>query len=66
MKRLKLMKARQATVLIHGFMGSPRQFDALIPMLDAEEADIYNATLPGHEAALEDFVRYKACDCKPP
>ena len=45
-----------AVLLLHGIMGTPRQFD---PILDCFPADwsVYNLTLDGHGGTVADFAR---------
>lgn len=50
------MKPKTAIVFLHGFMGSPRQFDRLLEVLGPVEADTLCLTLPSHGGTLADFV----------
>lgn len=46
--------SRQAVLLIHGILGTPRHFDSLIPLIPADWS-IYNILLDGHGGKVEDF-----------
>lgn len=48
--------SRQAVVLIHGILGTPRHFDFLIPLIPADHS-IYNICLDGHGGHVSDFSR---------
>lgn len=47
---------RRAIVMIHGFMGSPAQFNPLLDRLDPADGDLHVLTLPGHEKDLRAFA----------
>lgn len=49
--------AERVILFIHGFMGSPRQFDRLIPLIEHEDADIERIVLDGHGSTLTAFCR---------
>lgn len=48
--------SRQALLLIHGILGTPRHFDSLIPLIPADWS-VYNILLDGHGGKVEDFSR---------
>ncbi|NLV85645.1 MAG: alpha/beta hydrolase, partial [Clostridiales bacterium] len=51
------MENKTAIILIHGYMGSPRQFDGIRKELGDFEGDIYCLTLPGHEKDASEFIK---------
>ncbi|MEL7603888.1 MAG: alpha/beta fold hydrolase [Bacillota bacterium] len=50
-------RANTAVLFIHGFLGSPRQFQYLEPVVRSCGCDAYALLLPGHGGTLGDFVR---------
>ncbi len=50
-------RANTAVLFIHGFLGSPRQFGYLEPVVRKHGCDVYSLQLPGHGGTLGDFVR---------
>lgn len=50
-------RAGTAVLFIHGFLGSPRQFQYLEPVVKNCGCDVYPLLLPGHGGTLGDFVR---------
>ena len=58
--------ANRVIVFVHGYMGSPRQFEALIQKLRGQDTvdmvDICRVVLPGHEATVDQFDSSKASD----
>lgn len=50
-------RAGTAVLFIHGFLGSPRQFQYLEPVVRSCGCDAYSLLLPGHGGTLGDFVR---------
>lgn len=54
--------AKKAVVFVHGFMGSPKQFEHLVPTAESASYDTYSLTLPGHGISLTEFRRFGAND----
>lgn len=50
-------RGNTAVLFIHGFLGSPRQFQYLEPIVRKSGCDAYSLLLPGHGGTLSDFVR---------
>lgn len=50
----KADSADTAVLMIHGIMGTPRHFDAFLPLIP-ENWDVYNILLDGHGKTLRDF-----------
>ncbi|MGI6545131.1 MAG: alpha/beta hydrolase [Fastidiosipilaceae bacterium] len=50
------MKSQNVILCVHGFMGSPRQFDDLLAALDDQSWDVRNLLLPGHSAGVREFA----------
>lgn len=53
---------KKVILFIHGFMGSPKQFDRLTKQLADCGADMLCLTLPGHGAGVEEFIKSGAED----
>lgn len=56
---LKHEKAKALVLCIHGFLGSPCQFDFLAEALFARGCDVQTVWLPGHGSTGEDFALCK-------
>lgn len=52
----KTCRRRRAVLFVHGFMGTPRQFDPIAQSLEDTGADLHRLVLPGHERNIEDFA----------
>ena len=48
--------AKTAVLMVHGIVGTPRQFDFLLETVPAE-VSVMNILLPGHGAAVQDFAK---------
>ena len=48
--------SRSAVLLIHGILGTPNHFHALLPLIP-EDWSVYNILLDGHGGGVEDFSR---------
>lgn len=51
------MQEKTALVLIHGYMGSSKQFDEIKKELSDFEGDIHCLVLPGHEKDASEFIK---------
>ncbi len=50
-------KAGTAVLFIHGFMGSPKQFNYLLPVAESFGCDAYALLLPGHGGTFDEFAK---------
>ena len=46
--------SREAVLLVHGILGTPRHFDFLLPLIP-ESRSVYNILLDGHGGTVTDF-----------
>ena len=54
---MKICGRRKALLFVHGFMGTPRQFDPIAKALgERSGAELHRLVLPGHGANIEAFV----------
>lgn len=48
--------SENAVLMVHGFLGTPRHFDAFLPLIP-DGWSIYNVLLDGHGGAAKDFAK---------
>lgn len=48
--------SENAVLMVHGFLGTPRHFDAFLPLIP-DDWSVYNVLLDGHGGAANDFAK---------